>query len=101
VGSCSKELLVCVKGKSCSKNASDNVWKALKKAISKFGLGDFYSIKKAECFGLCKYSPVIVVDTDDCNYGRVKADDCKKIIKRHAKKKKPLKRLVIDSKKKH
>jgi NADH:ubiquinone oxidoreductase subunit E len=86
-----------VKGKACSRRDSDALIKGLKKAIGKRGLEDFYHVKKAECFGLCKYGPIMSID--DSIYGKVNKDDCKKIVKWHAKNKKPLKRLLITKKK--
>ena len=97
MSSCVKSLYVCTKGKACSRRDSDELLKGIKKAIGKRGLEDFYEIKKAECFGLCKHGPIISID--GAAYGRVTAADCQDIVKRHAKKKKPIKRLVLNKKK--
>ena len=93
--SCSKILLVCAKGKSCSKRDSAAVIKSLRKVIAKRNLEDFFTIKKSECFGLCSQGPIIMVAPDGCKYGDVNKADCRDIVKRHAKKKKPIKSLVI------
>jgi (2Fe-2S) ferredoxin len=86
-----------VKGKACSRRDSVELLKGLKKAIGKRGLDDFYQIKKAKCFGLCKYGPIMSID--DSIYGGVRKDDYKKIVKWHAKNTKPIKRLLITKKK--
>lgn len=95
--SCTKSLFICIKGKACSRRDSDDLLKGIKKAIGKRDLTDFYEVKKAECFGLCKHGPIISID--GAVYGGVTAADCKEIVKRHAKKKKPIKRLVLNKKK--
>jgi len=61
-------------------------------------LEDFYEVKKASCFGLCKYGPIISID--DAMYGGdVQNSDYKKILKQHSKKSKPVKRLLLSKKK--
>src|ERR1700729_2892423 len=101
MGSCSvKELSVCTKGKSCARQSSDHILKALKKTIAKCDLEDFYKVKKAKCFGLCKYGPIIMVEPEGVGYGGVEPAHLRKIVSRHAKRKKPLKGLVINFKKK-
>ncbi|CAN5729796.1 hypothetical protein BH10CYA1_BH10CYA1_50560 [soil metagenome] len=98
MSSCSKSLLVCTKGKACSLRDSADLLKGLKKIIKKRGLEDFYEIRKASCFGLCKYGPVISID--DAMYGGdVQKSDYKKILKQHSKKSKPVKGLLISKKK--
>jgi (2Fe-2S) ferredoxin len=94
-----KKLLVCVKGKSCPRSGSPDVYDCLRKAITGCGLDDVYKIKKAECFGLCKYGPVVKIAPDGAIYGRVDSEDVIKIALRHAKKKKPLKKLLVGKKK--
>ena len=98
MGSCSKSLLVCTKGKACSRRDSADLLKQLKKIIKKRGLEDFYKIEKASCFGLCKYGPIISID--DAMYGGdVQKGDYKKLLKQHSKKSKPVKRLLLSKKK--
>jgi len=94
-----KKLLVCVKGKSCPRSGSPDVYDCLKKAIAGCELDNYYKVKKAECFGLCKYGPVVKIDPEGVIYGRVDNDDVIKIALRHAKKKKPLKKLLVGKKK--
>jgi NADH:ubiquinone oxidoreductase subunit E len=94
LGSCSKSLLICTKGKACSRRDSADLLKGLKKIIKKRGMEDFYEIKKASCFGLCKYGPVISID--EAMYG---GDVPKKDYKQHSKKSKPVKRLLLSKKK--
>lgn len=98
MGSCSKSLLVCTKGKACSLRDSADLLKGLKKIIKKRGWGEFYEIKKASCFGLCKDGPIIAVD-DSMYGGDVQKKDYKKILKQHSKKSKPVKGLLLSKKK--
>lgn len=87
-----------MKGKACAKRGSDELWRGVKKAIQKRGLEEFYELKKASCFGLCKQGPVMSVDK--VIYGEIiEKSDYKKILKRHAKGSKPVKRLQIKKKK--
>ncbi len=98
MGSCSKSLQVCTKGKACSRRDAADVLTGLKKIIKKRGWDDFYEIKKASCFGLCKYGPVIAID--GAMYGGdIEKGDYKKILKQHSKKSKPVKRLLLSKKK--
>ncbi len=98
MGSCSKSLIVCTKGKACSRRDSADLLKRLKKIIKKRGWEDFYQIKKAGCFGLCKYGPVISID-EAIYGGDVQKGDYKKILKQHSKKSEPIKCLLLSKKK--
>jgi (2Fe-2S) ferredoxin len=49
--------------------------------------------------GYCKHGPVVGVDTHGFHYGGVTEVDCLDIIDRHAARKKPLKRLLLQPKK--
>jgi (2Fe-2S) ferredoxin len=94
-----KKILICTRGKTCPKRNSAENLKGMQKALKKYGLEDFFKIKKTDCLGGCKYGPIVRIEPDGCMYGFVTPDDCQDIIKRHAKKKKPLKRLKIRKKK--
>jgi len=88
---------VC-KGKACSRRDASDLLKVLKKIIKKRGMEDFYEIKKASCFGLCKYGPMISID--GATYGGdLQKSDYKKVLKGHSKKAKPVKRLLLSKKK--
>jgi (2Fe-2S) ferredoxin len=99
--SCSKKkkLLVCTKGKSCPRLDSFDIFDCLKKAIDHTELGEHFKVKKAECFDMCKYGPIVKVEPDGALYGRVGEKECVKIVLRHLKKKKPLKKLLVAKKK--
>jgi (2Fe-2S) ferredoxin len=96
---CSNLLLVCVKGKNCSKRDGSKVFRALKKRIAKADLGSGYKVKKSDCFGLCEYAPVISFVLEGLDYGKVTSKDCREIIKDHSRGKRPVKRLLIKKKK--
>jgi len=91
----SKKILICTEGKTCSKRNSDQLLKGLKKALKKCELEDFFKMKKTGCLGGCEYGPILRIQPDGCMYGFVTKGDCEDIVKRHAKKEKPLKRLKI------
>lgn len=93
--SCSKKLLICTEGKHCPKMEGGSLFKRVKKALGKCELDDFYKLKKAECFGLCKYGPIIKVEPDNVIYGKLDGKDFIEILLRHKKKKKPLKKLAL------
>jgi (2Fe-2S) ferredoxin len=92
-------LLVCTKGKHCSANDGPSVLKKLRKTIEKCELDKFFKVKKSGCLGYCRYAPVISVESNGFYYGRVRESDCQEIIERHLAKKKPLKRLLLPTKK--
>ena len=95
---CSNLLLVCVKGKKCSKRDGKKVFRALKKRVAKADLADSYRVKKSECFGLCEFAPVISFVFEGLEYGQVTSKDCREIIKHHSRGKAPVKRLLIKKK---
>lgn len=95
VSKCEKKLLVCVKGKSCSKRNSSRLFDDLKRIVDKFGLNDIYKVKKTDCFGLCKYAPIIAIAPDGCKYGYVGGKDIKSILKRHVSRKKATRKAFI------
>ena len=96
---CSNLLLVCVKGKKCSKREGSKVFRALKKRIDKSDLNDEYKVKKSDCFGLCQFAPVISFVFEGLEYGKVTRKDCREIIKSHSRGKRPVKRLLIKKRK--
>jgi (2Fe-2S) ferredoxin len=101
MGCSKKKLLVCSKGKSCPKMDSSDLFSRLKKAIATCGLEDYLKVKKVDCLGYCKYGPVVKVEPEGVVYGRLNDEDVVRIALRHAKKKKPVKELVVAKKKKH
>ncbi len=99
VGNRCTKLSVCTKGKHCSARDSSNVLRLLRKTIEKCDLDNIFKVKKSDCLGYCKHGPVVSVDTHGFHYGGVTEVDCLDIIDRHAARKKPLKRLLINRKK--
>ncbi len=93
--SCSNLLLVCTKGKKCAEQHAGQVYRALKKRIAKDDLEDNYEVKKSDCLGLCKYGPVLSFVFEGLQYGKVTKKDCREIIKKHSRGKKPVKKLMI------
>lgn len=100
MSSCAKKLLVCVKGKSCSRRDSVDIYRKLKRSIEKLDLTEFYEVKKSGCFGLCKFAPIIAVEPEGCTYGLLREKDVGKVVKRHVVKKKPSRKLVSLKRKK-
>lgn len=94
---CSNLLLVCVNGKKCSKRDGKKIYRSLKKRIIKNDLTNEYRVKKSDCFGLCKFAPVVSFVFEGLDYGKVTSKDCRAIIKQHSRGKMPIKRLLIDN----
>ena len=99
VGNRCTKLLVCTKGKHCASRESSNVLRILRKTIEKCELETLFKVKKSDCMGYCKHGPVVGVDNHGFHYGGVTEIDCLDIIDRHATRKKPLKRLLLNPKK--
>jgi (2Fe-2S) ferredoxin len=99
VGKHCTKLSVCTKGKHCSARDSTSVLRILRKTIEKCDLDYLFKVKKSDCMGFCKHGPVVSVDNHGFHYGGVTEFDCLDIIDRHASRKKPLKRLLLKSKK--
>jgi len=72
--------------------------KAFVKQIEKKRLHDFLSIERSGCLGVCQHGPVVKLREGNTLYGNVKAEDCKKILKRHLAGRKPIKRLILKAK---
>ena len=95
---CSSLILVCTKGKSCKRREGKDVFRALKKRISKYHLEDYYKVEKADCMGLCEFGPIVSIPEADITYCKVKPDDCRSIFKRYLRARKPIKRLILKKK---
>ncbi|MCA9805466.1 MAG: (2Fe-2S) ferredoxin domain-containing protein [Cyanobacteria bacterium HKST-UBA02] len=92
---CSNKIIVCTRGKSCKKKDSPKVFKRLKKLIEESELENVFKVSSSDCFGLCKHGPVVRLKPDGLSYGGVNKDDCGEILSRHAKRRKPIKRLLL------
>lgn len=96
--SCTK-LSVCTRGKHCAARDSQDVLKFLRKTIERCELDNFFKVKKSDCQGFCKHGPVVAVNSLGVFYGGVTEGDCLEILERHVYKKKPIKRLMLKTKK--
>jgi len=91
-----KHVFVCVSGKTCPDQGSDEVLKELRKEISELGLKKQIRINKAGCFDQCGNGPMIVVYPEAIWYAHVKPSDCKEIVQSHLLSNKPVERLLYD-----
>jgi (2Fe-2S) ferredoxin len=91
-------ILVCTKGKHCKRRDGKDVFRALKKRISKYKLDDYYKVEKAECLGYCKMGPIVSIPEAEITYCHVRPSDCRTIFKRYLRARKPIKRLILDKK---
>jgi NADH-quinone oxidoreductase subunit F/NADP-reducing hydrogenase subunit HndC len=87
-------------GQSCRQNESRFVLKALAERIAKKKLQKVCAVEPVDCLGFCKQGPVVKLAQTGVLYGNVTPGDCKKILKRHLAGRKPLKRLMLKTKKK-
>lgn len=91
-----KHVFVCVTGKTCPGQGSEEVLNALRKEISERGLKKQIRINKSGCFDQCGNGPMVVVYPDEIWYAHVKPADCKEIVESHLIADKPVKRLLYD-----
>ncbi len=75
-----KHVFVCVSGKTCPGQGSEEVLELLRKEIKELGLKSKIRINKAGCFDQCGHGPLVVVYPDNVWYARVKPSDCHEII---------------------
>jgi len=91
-------LLVCIGGQSCRESKSGSVLKALKRRIADKGLEKVCSVERVDCLGYCKQGPIVKIAETGVLYGNVRPEDCKKILRRQLTGRKPLKRLMLETK---
>jgi (2Fe-2S) ferredoxin len=91
------KLLVCVKGKKCPGQGSDDVFRALKETVADLDLKKRLKVKKSDCLGMCGLGPLVKVES--ACYGYVTDEDCKEIVQSHVFAKEPVERLLIRAKK--
>jgi (2Fe-2S) ferredoxin len=87
-------------GQACRQNESRSVLRALEERIADKKLEKLCVVEEVDCLGFCKHGPVVKLAESGVLYGNVKPSDCKKILKRHLAGRKPVKRLMLKSKKK-
>ena len=95
MSACANTLLVCVKGKSCARKHSRELFHCLAKVIAKLDLKEEYRLEKAECFGLCRHGPIVAVANLGLFYSVSSKKEGKKIFERHLTSKKPVKSLLV------
>jgi (2Fe-2S) ferredoxin len=91
-----KHVFVCVNGKKCPKQGSEEVLDALREEISELGLKKEIRINKAGCFDQCGNGPMVVIYPDAVWYAHVEPKDAKEIVRSHLLSNKPVKRLLYD-----
>lgn len=74
-------IKVCC-GSKCKENKSSKVAKALEKEIVKAGLEEKVRIKKCDCLGRCKSSPVVEFSRGDIFFEGVKPKDVPKMVEK-------------------
>jgi (2Fe-2S) ferredoxin len=91
-----KHVFVCVTGKTCPGQGSEEVLAALRKEIASLGLKKQIRINKAGCFDHCGNGPLVIVYPDQIWYAQVQASDCKEIVQSHLLGDRPVERLLYD-----
>ncbi|MBX9771838.1 MAG: (2Fe-2S) ferredoxin domain-containing protein [Candidatus Obscuribacterales bacterium] len=91
-----KHVFVCVSGKTCPGQGSEEVLELLRKEIKELGLKSKIRINKSGCFDQCGHGPLVVVYPDNVWYARVKPSDCHEIIHSHLLNNQPVARLLYD-----
>jgi (2Fe-2S) ferredoxin len=89
-----KHVFVCVSGKTCPKNGSEEVLHALRQEMKERGLHKSIRINKAGCFDQCDSGPMMVVYPEATWYCHVKESDCKEIVDSHLIGNKKVERLL-------
>jgi len=76
-------VFVCTSGKDCPKKASEDVHKALKKAVAAAGLKGLVRVNHAGCMNQCGHGPMVVVYPEDTWYAGVDVDGANRIVREH------------------
>lgn len=87
--------ILCCTGSSCRKNGADEVLAALKHELKEEGLHKHVHITKTHCNHECKRSPVVMVYPDGVWYESMTPKLAKKLVKKHIRKGKPLKKNIL------
>jgi (2Fe-2S) ferredoxin len=89
------QAFVCMGG-DCKKRGSKGIRKALKGELRTSGLLGDARIDTADCLGLCKHGPNVVVYPEGTWYLGLKEADVPEIVEQHLKGGTPVERLVAD-----
>ena len=71
---------VCLGGKTCPTQGSDEVWLALRDRIRDEGLKDRIRVSKSGCVGQCGHGPMACVYPDDVWYAGLGEEDVEPLI---------------------
>ncbi len=91
-----KHVFVCVSGKTCPKEGSEEICSAMRQEIAALGLKKQIRINKSGCFDQCGNGVVMVVYPERTWYAHVKPGDVKEIVEKHLVGGQPLQRLLYD-----
>lgn len=92
-----KHVFVCVTGKTCPGQGSEEVLAALRAEIKNLGLKEDIRINKSGCLGQCGNGPMVVVYPDAVWYAHVQPADCEEIVHSHLLGGKPVERLLYEA----
>ncbi len=70
---------VCLGGKSCPAQGSEDVWRALREAVEARGLKERVRVNKAGCMSQCGHGPMICVYPENLWYAGVGTGDVEAI----------------------
>ena len=89
-----RHVFVCVGGKTCPTQGSDEVRVALRfKAFEKLGK-TAVRVNKAGCMSQCGHGPMVVVYPDNVWYAGVRPEDAEEIVEEHLLNNRPVERLL-------
>ncbi len=76
-------IFVCTSGKTCPLADSEEVHRALKKAVKEAGLKSTVRVNQSGCMNQCGHGPMVVIYPEDVWYCGVDVDGARKIVSEH------------------
>lgn len=83
MGQYRQHVFVCTIGKTCIKDNSIGVHKALKKGVERAGLKDTVRVNQAGCMNQCGHGPMVVIYPEDTWYCGVDRKGAERIVEEH------------------
>jgi (2Fe-2S) ferredoxin len=76
-----QKVVVCTKGKACSKRGAKEVFCRMEEMVENLGLEKSISLKKSDCLGQCGRGPVIKVKSPEKFWlGGIEKSDVRELI---------------------
>ncbi|MFN4201348.1 MAG: (2Fe-2S) ferredoxin domain-containing protein [Fervidobacterium gondwanense] len=87
---------VCTVG-CCRDNGGLEIFRAFSEEIERLNLQEQFTVREAECNGICKYKPTVVIETEKGEkffYGNINPEVAKDLLKYHIQNNKDSEKVI-------